>query len=947
LYRLVISHDDGGVMRTNAERTTGLWQSVSAVFVWAISGLLLVALASCGDSSGSYDADAGDGGSTVAANEGLAGGPCFPNGTCFEGLDCVAGTCLDPNASSGISGTWLMIDGLPVGWSTSTVVLTTTDANGGSQSEETLVRGLTIVELPVVTTSTVQAFAADPGAAATGAGYYATADDVEPGQTRRITGWSYRDAAGAAGTVGGMPLEESESMATMVSGLVTLNGEPAAGALVVSSQYCGNTQCAGFSDEQGLFSFLTVPGIQRVEASLNSFASVFIEVNVAGSDTDSGELALMESDVLVRPLLLQAVDGTTGAVILNVEARDVTGLPAGEVDEDGTLEVPSVADVFYLRAPGYAVSPVLYSRRLLQAAAIEGSLVRIELHAYAESCTRLAGDWSSTGWQSLEVWFGLEGDDPETDWTAVPESEQMRVFLDPDDVGWADVDLGAPFVDGADGYWLRCAPRGASMDEISVSFHPLNFLQQGQGVPSRFPAVGETPGAPLFIAAGTYAIPHFKRAQMVADEYWYGFGDAYLGRWLYGTLSQGSPPECDGVPDEHVGDYLIGGSGIEDELSGLACLRRIEGSLQFGPASFDASEISAPLLESVGGDLRIFNSLNVTQFSFDALRSVGGTIRVEESQTIERISWPRLQEAGAVSVLRNRALRAVEFPMLRTVPEAIYVAGVDIESLSLPALTDVGALVVDLTSIVSLRLPALQTAGMDSDEYAGIALERNNALTTIEFEVLETVSGSLSIDVTGEAAIAEFPVLRSIGKDLYLSRANFGAAPGFESLASIGGRLGFWAQSREESFAPALDFPLLTEVGDDIQISAIERLRTLNFPLLQRVGGVLWIDHHPELNELELPELQEVGSLEVGRWNALAVHDNASLRLIAFPSLVRTEGLNVQENPGLTSLSAGALSRCGPVAITYNGQLCVSQAASIYERCGRELPELHWNLDGC
>jgi hypothetical protein len=58
-----------------------------------------VSLLACGEESSSNPVHA-DGGS---GNTGKAGGPCFPNQTCFDGLHCVAGTCV-PAADGAVTG---------------------------------------------------------------------------------------------------------------------------------------------------------------------------------------------------------------------------------------------------------------------------------------------------------------------------------------------------------------------------------------------------------------------------------------------------------------------------------------------------------------------------------------------------------------------------------------------------------------------------------------------------------------------------------------------------------------------------------------------------------------------------------------------------------------------------------------------------------------------------
>ena len=917
----------------------GLSGAVS--FTW--SGLFCLILTSCGDLSGSNDE--ADGGATIPPSEGLVGGPCFPNGTCFQGLNCVAGRCIDPTAAPGLTSTWLMIDGLPVDWATSTVILKTTDADGVSEVTEVSVRGMTVVELPVTGTSTVQAFAADPGAEDAGAGYYAMGENVQPGQTRVITGWSYRDRADATAGVRGMPLGDEPSPDTLLSGLVTFNGQPVAGAVVVSSQYCGNTQCAGFTDGQGLFSFSTVPGIQRVQANLNAFASEPVEVNVVGSATDSGELTLVESDLPLPSLRVQAVDGETGAVLTNVIARDLTGIPVAEADVNGTLLVPSSLNTLYLRAPGYSVSPALHRRRLVEAATAENQTVQIELHAYPEACTRLAGDWSSTGWQSVEDWYDFEGDDAETTWLPVPASEQMHIFVDPDDFGWVDVDLGAPFVSGRGGYWLRCAPRGMLQKSVYLAFRPVNFLQQGPDVPLSFPMVGDTPASPIYIGP-LLRLPHIHVADLVSDEYWYGSGHPHMGRWLYGTLPQDSPAECDGIPELHEGSYTIQGADAAEELTALRCVRHIEGSLIIGPGEYQSEVFAASLLESVGGDLSITPPTGVSVIEFRVLQSVGGTISVNQTSTLEQIQWPVLREAGAIELFDNIGLRALDFPSLQTVTEALSVSGLALQSLYLPVLRSVGWFSVKRSSITSVGLPELTSAG-HNDAYTSLVIQENEALLSIGFPKLDSLGNGMFIDGTGPGATADFALLRSVEGDLVISTGSFVDALRFPRLERVAGDLQFGPRYSNRTLSlPILDFPRLVEVEGRLDILRVASLTELNVPLLRTLGRALEIKENPTLIAVDMPELLTIdqpGSASL----STSIRENQTLVRILFPSLHRAAGLAIVDNPALTQLEAGALSSCGDVVVTYNRQLCESEAFSVYDQCGENRPVASENRNGC
>lgn len=632
--------------------------------------------------------------------------------------------------------------------------------------------------------------------------------------------------------------------------------------------------------------------------------------------------------------------------MVGAELRDVSGVLLDTADVDGEVAVPEGVHAFYVRAAGYQLSVPLITWRLQTEPGAAEAGVNLELDTYSAGCSQLAGDWSSTGWQSYRVWFGLDGD-PDTDWQPVASEDQMRVFVDPEDFGWADVRITGPYVDGADGYWLQCSPRGTSQTEVFLTFAPLNMLQHGTGLPARFPAVGEIPEMPVTIWPGRIHLPALSKAELGDAERWYGWGNVNLGRWLFGALPGGAPAECDGVPSVATGDVLVGGSGAEAELARLRCYTRIEGNLQFGPSSFAETRIELPLLEEVSGELRIFNSLDVTDFSFPRLTRVGTALRIVDTLTIERVAMPALQEVANIEIRSNQVLGAVAFPSLEEASQGMLISGGAIESLDVSSLRQVGILVIQQTGLSHIDVPRLVASGPTEDGSASIQLQSNTSLVRAEFGALTEVGAALRIDATADDCELAFPLLEVVEGTLALSRTHLAGSPDFGSLVRVGGHLELVGQAPGQLSVPSLTFPMLQQVDECLTLSAIDGLESVNFPLLHTVGGCLWIRDSPDLIGLVLPALETVGVTYQGGATSLHVLRNDVLDHIRMRMLLSADDVWVTDNPMLQELDLEALHNCGNVSVRENGMLCVSQAAQVYEQCGEELYEYHNNLDGC
>ena len=101
------------------------------------------------------------------------------------------------------------------------------------------------------------------------------------------------------------------------------------------------------------------------------------------------------------------------------------------------------------------------------------------------------------------------------------------------------------------------------------------------------------------------------------------------------------------------GDVVIAG-GLR-ELSELASLRAVRGSLAVGPGLHLASIEGLRALERVGGELRIASNPRLRGVFLPSLGEVGGSLSVEHNLSLETLSLHRVERVGGSLRVRDNA----------------------------------------------------------------------------------------------------------------------------------------------------------------------------------------------------------------------------------------------------------------------------------------------------
>ncbi|MBX2797904.1 MAG: hypothetical protein KTR31_09555 [Myxococcales bacterium] len=207
--------------------------------------------------------------------------------------------------------------------------------------------------------------------------------------------------------------------------------------------------------------------------------------------------------------------------------------------------------------------------------------------------------------------------------------------------------------------------------------------------------------------------------------------------------------------DVVFGDARIAGSGITS-LEGLACLRRVAGSmkLQNGTRVTDAV---LPNLEEVGSHLE-FDGTALASVELPALEHVGGGLWITLNAPVQSMDLPALETIELQLVISAGRLDTVDLPALRSIGLRVQISAEELTTLSAPALETTGDLQLSYT-------PALDTLDLASlQEVDDLIVYRNDVLVDLDgIPALQTISGALVIssndsltDVTALYGVTSF-----------------------------------------------------------------------------------------------------------------------------------------------------------------------------------------------
>lgn len=309
-----------------------------------------------------------------------------------------------------------------------------------------------------------------------------------------------------------------------------------------------------------------------------------------------------------------------------------------------------------------------------------------------------------------------------------------------------------------------------------------------------------------------------------------------------GSGSGGAAPFEGPCARDLVGDVVIPDQAYLDAIQDVCS---IDGDLTI---EAEVRRIELPWLKRVTGrvDMR-FNSV-LTEVAMSALESAGVAdddetgVRVGDVQNLTHLSLPALETAQLVVVFNAPALTEFDLPSL-TRAKSLSIAAVGLEAFDLPVFAEgtinlnanptlealdapswtSGSLVVhDNESLSALTIPSLTSAQT-------IDLADNDALTSVSFPLLESMSGVLRLGHHSVLDEVLFPALTSTqGVSIVLEQALVSVSfPALETITDD------WFEVTSNPVLEAISVPALVLEGNP-QIS--------NNPMLATCDGAALAD---------------------------------------------------------------------------------------------------------
>ncbi|MFT4626122.1 MAG: hypothetical protein ACI8PZ_004794 [Myxococcota bacterium] len=350
------------------------------------------------------------------------------------------------------------------------------------------------------------------------------------------------------------------------------------------------------------------------------------------------------------------------------------------------------------------------------------------------------------------------------------------------------------------------------------------------------------------------------------------------------TITQPEPGPCDLLLWSDAatacadGFNAVRGDLVVDADTDLSCLCAVDGDLQVG----ERSEVVAPHLEWVGGDLRVEGAAALATLELESLESIGGSLILTDAPALGTLDIEGVEAIGAdVIVQGTELLEALYLSALVEVPGDVRIeANPMLRRVELPRVVVFGG---DVHVIGNRRL---------------VDLDNTQSALSIGGD-LEVVDNDAMVAFNG------FPRTTHIGGDLvFRGNRDLVELVGLHSLASLDG-----------------DFVVADHPQLELLLTAL---------LLERVGGGIQVTDAPVLTTWEGNEfLTSIGEDAVLPDDApLLVRNTGLVSLPAHDQVTSARAVHIEDNPALLTVDLF------PVLETLDGGLEVSANASLYRVFG-------------
>ena len=262
----------------------------------------------------------------------------------------------------------------------------------------------------------------------------------------------------------------------------------------------------------------------------------------------------------------------------------------------------------------------------------------------------------------------------------------------------------------------------------------------------------------------------------------------------------------------------------QSDVSGLSSCKTIKGDLEI--ASVYANEVSLDGVQEITGALKCDGGENVTEISAPMLESIGDAFSLNGLTKLTSLRMDSLTSVGSIEFVALPKLQKLQFG--ETVSKA-------------------GTIRVENTGLNSLD-------GIDLEETDGMDISNNKQLSSVNVNKITNATGLISFSANSEDLKIKFPNLEK-ADNMTFRNTSMVSVP---SLKSTKGLLGLYSNYFEEFFAPNLTSSGALVFNDN------SALKNISLPVLKTVDGPFQIANNSKLESFKgAPKLEEIsGTLD-------------------------------------------------------------------------------------
>lgn len=304
-------------------------------------------------------------------------------------------------------------------------------------------------------------------------------------------------------------------------------------------------------------------------------------------------------------------------------------------------------------------------------------------------------------------------------------------------------------------------------------------------------------------------------------------------------------------------------------ISDLASCPTLDGTIEITGDAIGNLDLGQ--VQTVKGDINIFNSSSITAIDFSGLGNITGSLSFDALTQLHAIQFNQLQKAKKLAFISLPSFSSLNLNSGLADVSSLTLSDTAISSVDkLLQFDNIGVLNINNNkNVTSIDLSGLKTVS------EGLTLSFNSDNATVKLENL-IWAANLTIQDVGDLSIDN---LEYVNGSFQLAYNGFDEVT-FDNLKSVGSSLQIFANDELSSFS----MNNLTEIDGELRIFNNSKLEDIELSSLETVKGAINIKG--DFGNFTLPELKEVdGDFSVSSENEdfsckpfVKLHDNKKIK---------------------------------------------------------------------